>query len=188
MPGVVSEYLNLLDAQRESAFAALNGLTDTQLWQRPAPREWSIGEILDHNYLLVASFYPAVKWIWKLNGWYRRLRRGRPYKTEIEGLYRSPFFRNGSTSCGLRGSILVNRFRLKHLNLKYETFTQTFVSFTKAGIWMCLEIYIFMIRCLVGATSSSHCGSESITINCIMMMWSSWPNNSRHDLYSPRIA
>lgn len=89
---VVDQYLKLLDAQRESAFAALDGLTDSQLWQRPAPKEWSIGEILDHNYLLFASTYPAVQWIWNLNSWYGRLRRKRPYKTEIEDLYRSPKF------------------------------------------------------------------------------------------------
>lgn len=89
---IVDQYLKLLDAQRESAFAALDGLTDSQLWQRPAPKEWSIGEILDHNYLLFASTYPAVQWIWNLNSWYGRLRRKRPYKTEIEDLYRSPKF------------------------------------------------------------------------------------------------
>ncbi|MBI3161154.1 MAG: DinB family protein [Chloroflexi bacterium] len=90
--GVVPQYLNLLDAQRESVFAVLDGLTDSQLWQRPAPKEWSIGEILNHNYLLFASTYPAVKWIWKLNGWYGRMKRRRPYQTGIEDLYRSPKF------------------------------------------------------------------------------------------------
>jgi hypothetical protein len=92
MDNVVSGYLALMDSQREAAFTALDGLTDSQLWQRPAPKEWSIGEILDHNYLLFASTYPAVQWIWKLNGWYGRLRRTRPYKTEIDDLYRSPKF------------------------------------------------------------------------------------------------
>lgn len=76
----------------QSVFAALEGITDAQLWHRPAPKEWSIGEILDHNYLLFASSYPAVQWIWRLNGWYGRLRRNRPYKTGIEDLYRSPKF------------------------------------------------------------------------------------------------
>jgi hypothetical protein len=88
----VDQYLDLLDAQRESAFTALEGLNDSELWQRPAPNEWSIGEILDHNYLVFASFYPAVRWIWKLAGWYGRLRRNRPYATEVEDLYRSPKF------------------------------------------------------------------------------------------------
>jgi hypothetical protein len=92
MSDVLSKYLDLLDSRREAAFDALSGLTDIQLWQRPSPKEWSIGEILDHNYLLIASFLPAVKWMWKLFGWYGRLRRNRPYKTEIEDLYRSPKF------------------------------------------------------------------------------------------------
>ena len=92
MNAVISRYLNLMDSQSESAFALLEEITDAQLWQRPAPKEWSIGEILDHNYLLFASMDPVVRWVRKLNGWYGRLRRNRPYKTEIEDLYRSPKF------------------------------------------------------------------------------------------------
>lgn len=89
---IVFNYLNLMDSQRASAFAALDGLTDSQLWQRPAPKEWSIGEILDHNYLLIASMLPAVRWMWKLNGWYGRLKRKRSYATRIEDVYRDPRF------------------------------------------------------------------------------------------------
>lgn len=89
---ILSEYLDLMDFQRESVFAKLNGLTDIQLWQKPAPKEWSIGEILDHNYLLMASFMPAVKWMWKSFGWYGRRRRKRPYAINIEDLYRDPKF------------------------------------------------------------------------------------------------
>lgn len=92
MTGPVSRYLDLLDAQREIAFAALGGLTDSQLWRRPSPKEWSIGEILDHNYLLIASIYPVVQRIWKWAGWYARLRRERPYVSEIDDLYRNPKF------------------------------------------------------------------------------------------------
>ena len=92
MNAVISRYLDLMDSQRESAFAVLEEITHAQLWQRPAPKEWSIGEILDHNHLLFASMHPALHWLWKLNGWYGRLRRNRPYKTEIEDLYRSPKF------------------------------------------------------------------------------------------------
>jgi hypothetical protein len=91
LASILSQYLALMDSQRESAFAALEGLTDPQLWQRPAPKAWSIGEILDHNSLLFASMYPILQWLWKLS-WYGRLRQNRPYKTEIEDLYRSPKF------------------------------------------------------------------------------------------------
>ena len=92
MSAILQNYLDLLDTQREAAFAALDGLTDSQLWERPAPKEWSIGEILDHNYLLFVSFLPMVQRMWKAGGWYGRLRRNRPYQTEIDDLYRSPKF------------------------------------------------------------------------------------------------
>ena len=92
MKYVVSRYLALMDSQRETVFAALDRINDAQLWQTPAPKEWSVGEILDHNYMLMASLYSAVQWLWRLNGWYGRLRRNRPFQAEIEDLYRIPKF------------------------------------------------------------------------------------------------
>jgi hypothetical protein len=92
MSTIISNYLDLLDTQREAAFSALDGLTDAQLWQRPAPKEWSIGEIINHNCLVFESFLPFVLWMWNWFGWYGHLRRNRPYKVEIEDLYRSPKF------------------------------------------------------------------------------------------------
>lgn len=92
MSDVVRDYLKLMDDQREAAFSALDGVSDSQLWLRPAPREWSLGEILDHNYLLMASFYPVVNWLWKWLGWYGRVKRRRPYQTQIEDVYRDPKF------------------------------------------------------------------------------------------------
>ena len=92
MPGAIPSFLDLMDFQCESAFSAIEGLTVSQFWQRPAPREWSIGEIFDHNYVLTASMLSAVKWMWDLMSWYAKLRRHRPYKTEIDDLYRNPTF------------------------------------------------------------------------------------------------
>jgi hypothetical protein len=89
---VILSYLDLLDSQREAVFTALDGLTDAQLWQRPAPKEWSIGEIINHNGLLFESFMPAVLLMWNGFSWYGRLRRSRPYPVEIEDLYRSARF------------------------------------------------------------------------------------------------
>jgi hypothetical protein len=92
MPSVVDSYLDLLDSQRETAFAALHGLDDAQLWQRPAPKEWCLGEMLDHNYLLIASFLPLARFSWNaLHGWARK-RRQRPYATQIEDVYRKESF------------------------------------------------------------------------------------------------
>ena len=89
---VIPTYLDLLDRQREAAFAALEGLSDAQIWQRPAPKAWSLGEIIDHNYLLTASFLPLVQWTWNSFGWYGRLRRHKPYATEIDNVYRRQSF------------------------------------------------------------------------------------------------
>ncbi len=88
----VPAYLNQLDQQREAAFAALDGQSDAQIWQRPAPGEWSIGEIIDHNYLLIASSYPIAVWAWNLLGWYASLRKNRPYPITIDDVYRRASF------------------------------------------------------------------------------------------------
>ena len=89
---VVIAYLGLLDSQREAAFSALEGLNDAQVWQRPAPKEWSVGEILDHNYLLIARSYPLVRAAWSLLRWYGERKRTCPYLTEIPDLYRDGKF------------------------------------------------------------------------------------------------
>jgi hypothetical protein len=92
MSDIIQTYLNLLDSQREAGFAALEGLSDAQIWQRLAPKEWSIGEILDHNYLLIASSDPLVRLAWNWTGWYGKLLRNRPYVTEIDDVYRRQSF------------------------------------------------------------------------------------------------
>lgn len=89
---VVGSYLDLLDSQREAALATLDGLQEEQLWQRSAPREWSIGEILNHNYLLIASTLPYVRFAWKCLHWYGSSRRVRPYQADIPDMYRSGRF------------------------------------------------------------------------------------------------
>ena len=89
---IVNEYLALLDSQREAVFAALDGLSEEQIWQRPAPKEWSIGEILSHTVRFWGSFWPGLRLMWTAFGWFGRLRRHRPYATEIENVYKRPNF------------------------------------------------------------------------------------------------
>ena len=67
MSKIISHYLDLLDRQCEAAFSALDGLTDEQIRQRPAPKEWNLGKITDHNYLPIASSYPLVKLAWRMH-------------------------------------------------------------------------------------------------------------------------
>jgi hypothetical protein len=89
---ILQQYLDLLDSQREAAFTALDGLSETGIWQRPGLKEWSLGEIIDHNYLLIASTFPYVKFAWKTQQRFAEKRRERPYQTEIEDPYRKPSF------------------------------------------------------------------------------------------------
>ncbi len=88
----ISEYLDRLDLQRDAVFSALDGLSDDQIWQRPAPKEWCIGEILSHTARFMNSFLPALRFMWGILGWVGRLRRDRPYAVEIEDVYRRPNF------------------------------------------------------------------------------------------------
>jgi hypothetical protein len=90
--GVVDDYLGLLDSQRESNFTALGGITDDQLWKPPAPKEWSIGQLLNHNYFLVASTMPYVKLVWKDFHKRGERHRNRPYQTKINDVYHEPRF------------------------------------------------------------------------------------------------
>lgn len=86
---IVQTYLGLLDAQREETYAALDNLSPDQLWQRPAPKEWCIGEILNHNVLLFRSVFPIVRFTWHTFRWMGKLLRNRTYKTTIEDPYRN---------------------------------------------------------------------------------------------------
>jgi hypothetical protein len=88
----VPGYLDLLDAQREAVLASLDGLSEDQIWQRPAPKEWCIGEILSHTVRLFDSVLPGLRIMWTLCGWYGRLRRHRPYSVEIDNVYKRPGF------------------------------------------------------------------------------------------------
>jgi hypothetical protein len=92
MDNIVNKYLDLLDSQREAAFTALDGLTEAQVWERPAPKEWCLGEILDHNTLLIASVLPLVRAAWKTQQRRAEKHRHRPYATEIEDPYRKRSF------------------------------------------------------------------------------------------------
>ena len=89
---IIQEYLDLLDVQRERAIAALEGITPQQLWERPQPKEWCIGEILNHNVRLFQSVFPFVRSAWRCTRWTGKLLSKRDYRTEIEDPYRKPHF------------------------------------------------------------------------------------------------
>ncbi len=92
MIDIVTQYLDLLDSQRETAFSALDGLTQAQIWQRPAPHQWCIGEILDHNYLLIKTILPIVKMTWSLEHRLVEKRRDHSFEMDMEDPYRKKSF------------------------------------------------------------------------------------------------
>jgi hypothetical protein len=89
---IIPQYLDLLDEQREAAFQALERLTEEQIWQRPEPGEWSIGEILNHNRLLFHTLFPMVRFVWRFFRWTGKLWRNREYSTDIADPYRKQSF------------------------------------------------------------------------------------------------
>ena len=85
---VIEKNLTLMDDQREKTFMALEGIRPEQLWQRLVPSEWSIGEILNHNTLVIQSMFPMVRFAWRWFRWTSKLFENRPIQTEIEDPYR----------------------------------------------------------------------------------------------------
>ncbi len=92
IPCVIPTYLDVLDEQRETMFAALSGLSEDQIWQRPARGEWCIGEILDHNILLIASTLPYVRFAWRFFHRLGMRHRSRTYSASLPDPYRNPRF------------------------------------------------------------------------------------------------
>jgi len=90
--GIINTYLEQMDAQREALIRELDGITPEQLWLRPAPGEWSIGEILNHTVLLIRSTFPLVTFAWCWFRWTGSLFKNAPYKTAMQDPYRKRNF------------------------------------------------------------------------------------------------
>jgi len=88
----VDQIFDQMTSQREELFAELAGLTAEQLWWRPAPGEWSIGENVDHLRAVYLSFLPFLRFAWVVVRPMAQLRRAKPYQTGIDNVYRRPSF------------------------------------------------------------------------------------------------
>lgn len=91
-PSSVDAILDRMDHQREAVFAELATLPEERLWRRPGPKDWSIGENLDHMGRVYASFLPFFRLSWALLLPLAKLRRKRPYRVEIDNVYHRPAF------------------------------------------------------------------------------------------------
>jgi hypothetical protein len=90
--GIVAEYLDMMDRKCDACLALLEGISDDLLWWRPAPREWSIGQTLDHLRVFNASMLRIFGIAWTVELLWARLRRSRPYAVDIENHYARPDF------------------------------------------------------------------------------------------------
>jgi hypothetical protein len=89
---IVNQILDLMDSQRERLFSDLDNISESNLWLRASPGEWSIGENLDHLRVIYASTLPILKIAWNVFYPLARLRSGNPYLDEIDNVYHRPGF------------------------------------------------------------------------------------------------
>jgi len=90
--GAVAELLGLMNQKRDACYARLAGISDDLLWWRPAPREWSIGQNLDHLRVFNGSMRTIFGIAWTVEQPWARFRRNKPYAVEIENHYARPDF------------------------------------------------------------------------------------------------
>jgi hypothetical protein len=89
---VVSDCLGILEHKRLACFSLLEDTTDDLLWWRPSPREWSIGQTLDHLRVFNGSMLVIFRIAWTVELPWARFRRRRPYAVDTENHYARPDF------------------------------------------------------------------------------------------------
>jgi hypothetical protein len=88
----LQRHIEKMHAQRQEIFSFLETLPPEVIWQRPAPKEWSVGENLDHMRVIYRSMFPLVAASWYLFLPLAWLMRRRPYRPYIDDVYRRPGF------------------------------------------------------------------------------------------------
>jgi hypothetical protein len=87
MNPIVPTYLDLMNRQTNEIFSEVKKLSKEQLWQRPSPKEWSAGEILNHNHLMLKTSFQAILFSWNLFHGLAKLLRNRSYASETDNIY-----------------------------------------------------------------------------------------------------
>lgn len=89
---IVISYLDMMDQQREQLLASLEGFSETDLWQVPGEKEWSIGENLDHLRVINSSMLTFYKMTWLFLLPLAKVRYDQPYEVDIDNVYKRPGF------------------------------------------------------------------------------------------------
>jgi hypothetical protein len=90
--GAVQRYLDQISRRRDEVYSSLRDLPEEVIWRRPAPKEWSVGENLDHARVIYSRWLPWFQAFYALLQPWAMLRRDRPYAVEIDDVYRRPNF------------------------------------------------------------------------------------------------
>jgi hypothetical protein len=90
--GAVAAYLRLMHRQRDEIFAQFDVISEDDLWQRPGPHDWSIGENLDHLRVIYGRTLPLLKACWIVQRPFVPLLWRRPYDVAIDNVYLRPGF------------------------------------------------------------------------------------------------
>lgn len=85
-------HIALMHRQREELGRQLSTLPGEMLWKQPEPHEWSVGENLDHMVVIYRSFFSLVQLTYSIGMPLARLRRKRPFQTDIDDVYHRPGF------------------------------------------------------------------------------------------------
>jgi hypothetical protein len=90
--GAIASCLRLMHRQRDELFAHLDGISEDDLWRRPGPRDWSIGENLDHLRVIYMRTLPLLKACWIMQRPFVPLLWRGAYDVAIDNVYRRPNF------------------------------------------------------------------------------------------------
>lgn len=82
----MAHHFHLLQEQRAHYVPCIHSLSEEQLWHRENEGRWSIGEHFYHLYLILKMLKTATKLSLLLTP-YAKMRRNKPYATEIHDIY-----------------------------------------------------------------------------------------------------
>ena len=82
--GPLLELLREFEASEEEATAVASALTSTQLWWRPGPDRWSVGECLDHLVRTGEAYLEVIDEAIEA-GWEKRLTGRPPFRRTLLG-------------------------------------------------------------------------------------------------------
>lgn len=84
----LNKHFKTLENQRNTILPKLEALPFDELWKRPQEDKWSVGETIYHLYLLAKTLRVAAKVTIPATILFARLRKNKPFETEIHDIYK----------------------------------------------------------------------------------------------------